>query len=505
MRVMRTKSIEQSIQDTTDPEHQLRKDLGPLDLIVFGVGVMIGAGIFVLTGQQAGASAGPAVAISFLVAGVACALAALCYAEFASTVPVAGSAYTFSYATFGELIAWIIGWDLVLEFTVAAAALAVGFSGYLNSLLDGTAFELPASLQTVSTDANPDGVFDLSAIVISLIVMGVLISGIKFSSWFNQIVVAIKLTVVGIVIVGGIGYVSGDNFSPFVPPSQGNAGGTGSWLDVPLIQTLMGYEPSVYGWAGIFSAAAVVFFAFIGFDIVATTAEEARNPKRDIPIGIIGSLAAVTVLYMAVSLIITGMQDFRDIDPSDPAPVATAFESHGLDWMSDVISVGACIGLTVVVMILMLGQTRVGFAMGRDGLWPPWLAKVHPRFGTPYRITLIVGVAVAAIAGTVELSTLADLVSIGTLFAFVLVSIGVVILRRSRPDLPRAFRTPAAPLVAVLAVVSCVYLMLNLIGETWVRFGVWMAIGLVIYFTYGIRHSRLARASEPTAEREPTR
>jgi APA family basic amino acid/polyamine antiporter len=506
MSIMRTKSIEQSIRDTTEPEHQLRKDLGPLDLIVFGVGVMIGAGIFVLTGQQAGASAGPAVAIAFLVAGVACALAALCYAEFASTVPVAGSAYTFSYATFGELIAWIIGWDLILEFTVAAAALAVGFSGYLNSLLDGTPFELPAALQTVSTTANLDGVFDLSAVVISLIVMGILVSGIKISSWFNQIVVAIKLTVIGIVIIGGIGYVSGDNYSPFIPSSQGTAGGTGSWLDVPLIQTLMGYEPSVYGWAGIFSAAAVVFFAFIGFDIVATTAEEARNPKRDIPIGIIGSLALVTLLYMAVSLIITGMQDYRDISPADPAPIATGFKAHGLDWMSDLISVGACIGLTVVVMILMLGQTRVGFAMARDGLWPPWLAKVHPRFGTPYRITLIIGVAVAVIAGTVELTTLADLVSIGTLFAFVLVSIGVVILRRTRPDLPRAFRTPAAPLVAVLAVVSCVYLMLNLIGETWVRFLVWMAIGLVVYFGYSRRHSRLAqREREPAAVYEPSR
>jgi basic amino acid/polyamine antiporter, APA family len=503
MNVMRTKSIEQSIQDTTEPEHQLRKDLGPLDLIVFGVGVMIGAGIFVLTGQQAGASAGPAVALAFLVAGFACALAALCYAEFASTVPVAGSAYTFSYATFGELIAWIIGWDLILEFTVAAAALAVGFSGYLNSLLDGTPFELPAALQTVSTDANPDGVFDLSAVVISLIVMGILISGIKMSSWFNQIVVAIKLTVIGIVIVGGIGYVSADNLTPFVPPSQGTAGGTGSWLDVPLIETLLGIEPAVYGWGGIFSAAAIVFFAYIGFDIVATTAEEAHNPKRDIPIGILGSLAVVTVLYMAVSLIITGMRDFREINPDDPAPVATGFEAHGLDWMSDVISVGACIGLTVVVMILMLGQTRVGFAMARDGLWPPWLAKVHPQFGTPYRITLIVGVAVAVIAGTVELSTLADLVSIGTLFAFVLVSVGVVILRRTRPDLPRAFRTPAAPLVAALAVVSCVYLMLNLIGETWVRFGVWMVIGLVVYFAYGMRHSRLAR--QQTEVREPTR
>ena len=496
MSLLRTKPIEQSIADTTDPEHQLRKDLGPLDLIVFGVGVMVGAGIFVLTGQQAGASAGPAVAVSFLIAGFACALAALCYAEFASTVPVAGSAYTFSYATFGELIAWIIGWDLILEFTVAAAALAVGFSGYLNSLLDGTPFELPASLQSVSTGANPDGVVDLSAIVVSLVVMCILIGGIKLSSWFNQLVVAIKMVVIGIVIIGGIGYITPDNYSPFVPPSEGSAGGAGGWLKVPLIQTLMGIEPSVFGWAGVFSAAAVVFFAFIGFDIVATTAEEARRPQRDIPIGILGSLAIVTVLYMAVSLVITGMQNYQDIDPNDAAPVATAFESVGLHWMSDVISVGACIGLTVVVMILMLGQTRVGFAMSRDGLLPTGLARVHPRFGTPGRITLITGVAVAAISGFVELSTLADLVSIGTLFAFVLVSAGVLVLRRTRPDLPRGFRTPAAPVVSVLAVLACVYLMLNLIGETWVRFVVWLLIGFVIYFAYGRRHSRLARQED---------
>ena len=301
------------------------------------------------------------------------------------------------------------------------------------------------------------------------------------------------MTVIGIVIVGGIGYVTPDNFSPFVPPSEGSAGAAGGWLKVPLIQTLLGIEPSVFGWAGVFSAAAVVFFAFIGFDIVATTAEEARRPQRDVPIGILGSLAIVTVLYMAVSLVITGMQNYQDIDPNDAAPVATAFESVGLHWMSDVISVGACIGLTVVVMILMLGQTRVGFAMARDGLLPKGLAKVHPTFGTPTRITMITGVAVAAISGFVELSTLADLVSIGTLFAFVLVSAGVLVLRRTRPDLPRGFRTPAAPVVAVLAVLSCVYLMLNLIGETWVRFVLWLLIGFVIYFAYGRRHSRLAR------------
>ncbi len=496
MSVMRTKSVEQSMADTEEPEHQLKKNLGALDLVIFGVGVIIGAGIFILTGTAAASNAGPAVALSFLFAGVACALAALCYAEFASTVPVAGSAYTFSYATFGELIAWTIGWDLVLEFTLGSAALSVGFSGYLNTLLDGTAFELPMALQSVSSTANPDGVFNLPAVLIALVVMGILIGGIKLSSLVNQIVVAIKLTVVAAVIIGGIGYISADNYSPFIPPSATPAAGDDSWLDLPLIQTIFGMEPAVYGWGGVISGAAIVFFAFIGFDVVATTAEEARNPQRDVPIGILGSLAIVTVLYMAVSIVVTGMQSYEDIDPEDAAPLATAFKVNGVDWMGDLISVGACIGLVVVVMILMLGQSRVAFAMARDGLLPVGLARVHPKFGTPHRITLITGVGVAIIAGLVDLTTLADLVNIGTLFAFILVSVGVVILRRTRPDLPRAFRVPAAPLVAVLAVLSCLYLMLNLLGETWVRFGVWMALGFVVYFLYGISHSRVGQRAE---------
>jgi APA family basic amino acid/polyamine antiporter len=505
---MRTKSVEQSIADTEDPEHQLKKDLGALDLVIFGVGVMIGAGIFILTGIAAASNAGPAVPLSFLFAGVACALAALCYAEFASTVPVAGSAYTFSYATFGELIAWTIGWDLVLEFTIGASALSVGFSGYLNSLLEGTAFELPLALQSVSSAANPDGVFNLAAVLIALVVMGILIAGIKLSSLVNQVVVAIKLAVVAAVIVGGIGYISADNYTPFIPPSASPAAGEAGWLQLPLIQTIFGMEPAVYGFAGVISGAAIVFFAFIGFDVVATTAEEARNPQRDVPIGILGSLAIVTVLYMAVSVVVTGMQSYKNIDPEDEAPLATAFKANGVDWMSDVISIGACIGLVVVVMILMLGQTRVAFAMARDGLLPVGLSKVHPKFGTPHVITMITGVSVAIIAGLVDLETLADLVNIGTLFAFILVSVGVVLLRRSRPDLPRAFRVPAAPVVATLAVLFCLYLMLNLLGETWVRFGIWMLLGFVVYFLYGKSHSRVGqRESEgapPPARQEST-
>ena len=488
MNVLRTKSVEQSIADTDEPDHRLRKNLNAIDLVVFGVGVIIGAGIFVLTGTVAASNSGPAIALSFVIAGVACGLAALCYAEFASTVPVAGSAYTFSYATFGELVAWIIGWDLILEFTIGASALAVGFSGYLQELLAGTAFEVPASLASAE-----GGVLNLPAVIISLLVMLVLILGIKLSSRINQVVVAIKLAVVAAVIVVGIGFVELSNYTPFIPASEPAPEASGGFGELPLITSLLGIDPAVYGVAGVVAGASIVFFAFIGFDIVATTAEETHNPQKDVPIGILGSLAIVTVLYMAVSLVITGMQNYQDIDPDDAAPLATAFNAVGVDWMGDLVAIGACIGLTVVVMILMLGQSRVAFAMARDGLLPTGLAKVHPKYGTPARITLITGLAVTVISGLVDLTTLANLVSIGTLFAFVLVSIGVVVLRRTRPDLPRSFRTPAVTLVATLSVLLCVYLMLNLTGDTWIRFLVWMALGFVVYFVYGYRNSRLGK------------
>ncbi|MCW2816630.1 MAG: amino acid/polyamine/organocation transporter, superfamily [Nocardioides sp.] len=492
MSVFRTKSIEQSIRDTDDPDTKLRKDLGALDLMVFGVGVIIGAGIFVLTGTVAATNSGPALALSFFIAAVACGLAGLCYAEFASTVPVAGSAYTFSYATLGELVAWIIGWDLVLEFTIGSAALASSFSGYLAQVLDIVGVTLPTEISSAS-----EGFVDLPAIVISLLVMWMLIIGTKFSSRFNQVVVAIKLVVVAAVIVVGITLVDVGNWTPFIPEAQPVADSEGGFRDLPLITSIFGYEPAVFGVGGVIAGAAVVFFAFIGFDIVATTAEEARNPQRDVPIGILGSLAVVTLLYAAVSLVVTGVQDYRDIDPDDGAPLATAFDAAGVSWMGDLISVGACIGLVVVAMILMLGQSRVAFAMARDGLLPQSLARVHPKYGTPHRITLIAGVAIAAIAGFVDLKTLANLVNIGTLFAFILVSVAVLVLRRTRPDLPRAFRTPIAPVVAGLAVVMCLYLMLNLTGETWERFLIWMALGFVVYFAYGRRHSRLGREGAP--------
>ncbi|WP_257866181.1 amino acid permease [Nocardioides marmotae] len=491
--------MEQSIADTDDPETRLRKDLRAVDLVVFGVGVIIGAGIFVLTGTVAASHSGPALALSFLIAALTCGLAALCYAEFASTVPVAGSAYTFSYATLGELVAWTIGWDLVLEFTIGAAALSVSFSGYLQELLAGTPFEIPTSLGSAN-----EGVVNLPAVVVALLVAGLLIRGTKLSSVVNQVVVAIKLAVVAAVIVVGIAYVDPSNWVPFIPESKPAPASEGGFADLPLITSLLGIEPAVFGVAGVISGAAIVFFAFIGFDIVATTAEEAKNPQRDVPIGILGSLAIVTALYAAVSLIVTGIRPYDEIDPNDEAPLATAFSAVGVDWMADLIAVGACIGLVVVAMILMLGQSRVAFAMGRDGLLPRSIAKVHPQWGTPYRVTIITGVAVAAIAGFVDLSTLANLVNIGTLFAFLLVSIGVVVLRRTRPDLPRAFRTPLAPVVATLSSLLCIYLMLNLTGETWIRFLLWMALGVVVYFVFGRRHSRLAQQSTREPDAEPT-
>jgi APA family basic amino acid/polyamine antiporter len=504
MSVFRTKSIEQSIADTEEPEHRLKKDLGALDLVVFGVGVCIGAGIFVLTGQAAGASAGPAIALSFLIAGVACGLAALCYAELASSLPVAGSAYTFSFATLGELVAWTIGWDLVLEFTIGAAALATSFSGYLSTILDGTPLEVPAAVASTET-----GFINLPAGLLVVGLTAILVTGIKLSSRINQVVVVIKLAVVLAVIVVGIFFIRLANWTPFIPSAQGVAPAEGGWMDVPLVQQILGVEPYVYGIGGVFSAAALVFFAFIGFDVVATTAEEAKNPQRDLPIGILGSLAIVTLLYMAVSLVVTGVRPYTEIDPADSAPLATAFNAVGVNWMGDLVAVGACIGLTVVAMILLLGQTRVGFAMARDRLLPPGLARVHPRFGTPYRFTILTGSVVAVIASFVPLSTLAELVNIGTLFAFVVVSLGVVVLRRTRPDLPRGFRVPLVPVIPAIAVLMCLYLMLNLTGGTWLRFAVWMALGYVVYFVYSYRRSVMATglrgaAVMPEQQRETT-
>ncbi|GAA0460640.1 amino acid permease [Streptomyces olivaceiscleroticus] len=482
--LFRTKTVEESIRDTEEPEHALRKSLSALDLTVFGVGVIIGTGIFVLTGKIAKESAGPAVALSFVVAGVVCALAALCYAEFASTVPVAGSAYTFSYASLGEFPAWIIGWDLVLELALACAVVSVGWSGYIRSLLDSAGLHLPQSLS--GTHEGNFG-FDLLACILVLVLTAVLVAGMKLSSRVTAVVVGIKVTVVLLVIIVGAFFIHGANYQPFVPEPVTGSGGSG-W-QAPLVQSLFGFTPASFGVMGIFAAAAVVFFAFIGFDIVATAAEEARNPQRDVPRGILGSLLICTILYVAVSIVVTGMRKYSKL--STDAPLADAFKDLGHPFWAGLISFGAAVGLTSVCMILLLGQSRVFFAMSRDGLLPRVFSTVHPRFGTPYRSTIVLGVVVAVVAGFTSIDVLAELVNIGTLFAFVVVALGVVILRRTRPDLTRSFRTPLVPLVPALSVLASVWLMINLTAETWLRFAVWMAIGLVLYFVYGRSHSRM--------------
>ncbi|WP_255955964.1 amino acid permease [Streptomyces odontomachi] len=481
--LFRTKGVEQSIRDTEAPEHRLRKTLSALDLTVFGVGVVIGTGIFVLTGKVAKETAGPATALAFVVAGVVCGLAALCYAEFASTVPVAGSAYTFGYASLGEFPAWIIGWDLILELALGCSVVSVGWSGYLRSLMDTAGISMPQTLSGPSSG----GAFDLLAALLVVVLTGILIAGVKLSSRVTSVIVATKVTVVLLVIGVGAFFVTGANYHPFIPPAQEVTGGSG--LSAPLIQLIAGYTPSNFGVMGIFTAAAVVFFAFIGFDVVSTTAEETRNPQRDMPRGIIGSLIICTLLYVGVSIVVTGMENYRNL--STDAPLADAFKAVHHPFWAGLISFGAAVGLTSVCLILLLGQTRVFFAMSRDGLLPPAFSRVHPRFRTPYRTTILLGLIVAVVAGFTSIDVLAELVNIGTLFAFVVVALGVLLLRRNRPDLPRAFRTPLVPLVPILSVLASLWLMLNLPAETWVRFAVWMAVGVIVYACYGRVHSRL--------------
>ncbi|MBA3234100.1 MAG: amino acid permease [Propionibacteriales bacterium] len=495
MNLSRTKTIEQSIADTEEPEHQLRKQLGALQLTVFGVGVIIGTGIFVLTGEAAGEKAGPAVALSFVFSGIACALAALCYAEFASTVPVAGSAYTFSYASLGEMVAWIIGWDLILELALGASTVAVGWSTYFADVMDQAGITIPTWAYDVDTEA-PGLKHNLVAAAIVLILTGVICLGIKVSSQVNFVMVVIKLSIVLLVNFAGLFFIKSGNYSPFIPPS-GSEAAAGAAPTPSLLQDI-GLAPGAFGISGIFTGAALVFFAYIGFDIVATAAEETKNTQRDLPIGILASLGICTVLYVAVSLVVTGMVKYTDIEID--APLAAAFRSVGHPGIATTISVGALVGLTTVMMILMLGQSRVFFAMSRDRLLPGAFSKVSPRFGTPIRTSITTGVVVALISTFVPLTELAELVNIGTLFAFILVSIGVVVLRRTRPDLDRAFRCPGVPVVPILAVLAAFYLMLNLPGSTWIRFFVWMAIGLAVYFAYGARHSRLV--TDPNYSRD---
>lgn len=486
MSLMRTKSIERSIADTEAPEFRLRKSLSALDLTVFGVGVVIGAGIFTLTGRAAHEVAGPAVVVSFVIAAIACALAAMCYAEFASTVPVSGSAYTFSYASLGELFAWIIGWDLILEMFLGASVVAQGWSAYLGVLLGQLGIPLPAAI-------GYGGAVDVMAIVLVVVLGALMTLGIRESMRVNLVLVGVKLFIVLFVIVAGIMFVNPANYSPFIPDAAPREAATG--LMQPLLQFISGSAPMAFGVGGIFAGAALVFFAYIGFDVVATTAEETKNPQRDLPIGIIASLAICTLLYCAVALVVTGMVRFDELDPA--AALANAFAFHGQTWMATVISAGAVAGLTTVVLTLLIGATRIIFAMSRDGLLPQQLAKVHPTRRTPWVISIIVTVVVALVAGLTPVGVLEEMVNIGTLSAFVLVSVGVVVLRRTRPDLKRGFRVPWSPVLPLLAALICLYLMLNLTVETWLRFLVWLVIGVVVYVAYSRGHSRLGRDGDP--------
>ncbi|APB01083.1 Cationic amino acid transporter [Nocardia seriolae] len=485
--MFRTKSVEQSIRDTDEPDSKLRKDLTARDLTIFGVAVVIGAGIFTLTARTAGTVAGPSVSLAFVFAAIACGLTALCYAEFASTVPVAGSAYTFAYATFGEVIAWIIGWDLILEFALAVSVVAKGWSQYLGEVLGGLVNPV-AHVGSVS--------FDWGAVLIIAIVGVLLATGTKLSSRVSAVAVAIKLAVIALVLVVGATYFKASNLSPYIPPSQPSeqAGG----VHQSLFSFLTGSGGTSFGWYGLLAAASLVFFAFVGFDVVATTAEETRNPQRDVPRGIFGALAIVTVLYIAVSLVLTGMVPYTEL-ASGNATLATAFAIHGATWVKNIISIGALAGLSTVVMVMFLGQTRVLFAMARDGLLPRGLAHTG-KHGTPVRLTVIVGVVCALLAGFVDFGTLEEMVNIGTLVAFVLVSLGVPILRRTRPDLKRGFRVPLVPVIPILAALACLWLMLNLSIETWLRFVIWMVLGIVIYFAYSRSHSVLGKQRAHPAE-----
>ncbi len=453
----RTKSVQAALNEESSGLHRA---LSGLDLTLLGIGAVIGAGIFVLTGVAAATRAGPGLTLSFMVAGTACLLAALVYAELASTVPLAGSAYTYSYLTMGELAAWIIGWDLILEYGVASAAVAIGWSGYLNRLLASLGLPLPALLRLAPHEG---GLINLPAFAIILLMSWVLAIGVQQSSRLNNLVVGMKLVIIAIFIVSAIPHVDPANWDPYLP----------------------------FGWKGVMAGAGLIFFAYIGFDAVSTAAEEARDPQRDLPRGIIGSLVVCTLLYIVVAALLTGAVPYRELNVSDP--VAFALTRMGEHVAAGLISVGAIAGLTSVLLVLMYGQSRVFFAMSRDGLLPPAFSHVHPRYRTPVRVIMVTGSLIALIAGFLPIEAVAELVNVGTLAAFILVSIGVIILRRTQPDLHRPFRAPLVPLTPILAIVACSYLIASLGAVTLWRFVIWMALGFILYFGYARRHSQLAR------------
>ena len=470
--VMRLKSlfavrdVDDLIAETHEEGESLRKTIGAFGLTAMGVGAIIGTGIFVVIGQGV-ALAGPSLVLAFILAAVTCVFSALSYAELASAVPVSGSAYTFSYATMGEMVAFIIGWDLILEYGVSVAAVAVGWGGNVNEfLLAAFGYELPAAISTSPSDG---GVFNLPAVFIVLAITVLLVRGTKESAGANAVMVVIKIIILLFFIIVAFTAFNGDHFVPFAPN----------------------------GAQGITMAAGVIFFAYIGFDAVTTGSEESKNPSRDLPIAIVGSLVISTILYVLVAIAAIGVAPVETLVDSD-APLAAALrEGAGLPWAGGILALGALIAITSVVLVIMYGQTRIFFAMCRDGLLPRRLAHVHPRYGTPARLTIGFGILIAILAAFVPLDEIVKLVNIGTLFAFILVNIGVVVLRRTKPDMKRPFRVPLSPVFPIIGVVLCLWLMKDLPGTTWLRFVIWLVVGLVIYFTYSIRHSRLRHGEGP--------
>jgi APA family basic amino acid/polyamine antiporter len=486
--LLKTKSIEALVEDIESGRH-LKRTLTAFDLTLLGIGAIIGTGIFVLTGTAAANQAGPAITTSYMLAGLACAFAALCYAEFAAMIPIAGSAYAYAYATLGEVVAWMIGWDLILEYAVGSMTVSIGWSGYFQRILAGFGWALPPWM-CAAPGTMPGAAVNVPAVLIVLAITVLLVIGIRESARFNASMVAIKLVAVVFFIVAGIKFVKPENWSPFAP----------------------------YGWSGIMAAGAVVFFAYIGFDAVSTTAEEAKHPSRDLPIGIIASLVICTVLYIVVSAILAGIvpvTHYRSLEAALPgipivpqaestaflnAPVAYVLHVIDQDWAAGLISAGAVAGITSVLLVMLMGQPRIFFSMSRDRLLPPGVSKVHPRFGTPYITTIITGLVVAFFAGLTPINVVGEMTSIGTLFAFVVVCSAVIMLRIKRPEARRPFKVPLGHLFPVLGVLSCLYLMLSLSAVTWVRFLVWLDIGMMIYWFYGRTHSPLADRAEQAAQ-----